>query len=288
VIKHRYILISLVAAAAVGIAFVLWRGSDEPRHQGKTMKEWLSSIKNGHSVSAKPEVLLMLEVLGSNAVPPLVRILDQDKTPIRDWFATKTLRMPWAPDFVKSSAANHLRNAQTLPFHAELALERLGKNAVSAIPDLERIICDPEKERGWLHAAASLSRLSPAALPALRRSLTNAPSSRRPVLSQLAIPALEISLQSRDSRAREESALTASDFPKPPFEMIPILVDLVEGNDKERREHALRALGKWIPEIAPTFMPAREAIEKAARSDDSDTRRLANEVLAKLPDPKAP
>ena len=284
--RHRYIWISLaVAATAVAISFILWPSEKEPRYQGKTVEEWLSSLKGNSFADSQSEISALLTELGSNAVPSLIRILDQNKTPTKNWFATNALQAEWMPGFIHSIAAKHL---DTLPYWAGHALGHLGTNAAIAIPDLERIICDPEKERGWEFSAVALGNIGPTALPALQRCLTNAPSGRQRVLTYITLLTLKRALQSNDHRVREDSALGLTELSKPPFELIPILAEIVEGDDMERSKRALRALGRWMPELAPNYMPARDAIEKAARCDDIDTRRLATEVLAKLPYPKAP
>jgi hypothetical protein len=286
--KRRYSWISLlVAVIVVGVGFFLRRGNDnEPRYQGKTVTEWLSSVQLGQQTFSVSEIPLMLDELGSSAVPPLIRILDQDTTPIKDWFSTNAIKMKWAPSFINSLATKHLYNSTMLPFHAHRALSQLGPRVMGAIPDLERIICDPDKERGWTWAAMVLGGMGQSALPAIQRALSNAPPSRTPVLRQMFLPSLKMSLVSVDSRIRESAVLVLSDYPQPPYDVVEWVADMVEVGDAECRKRVLRALGRWIPEIALVTAPAREAIEKAAKSNDVEIQLLANEVLAKLPSSK--
>lgn len=201
--RRRYIWIGLAVTVFVAIGgFVLQPRSHGPRYQGKTVKGWLSIVKGDDSIFWTPEIVLMLDKLGSNAVPPLIEILDRDKTPIKDWFSIKAIQAQWVPGFVNSVAADHLRDSSVLPSQAQRALQYLGTNAACAIPELERITCDPKKEFAWGLAAVTLANLGPTATPALLRSLTNAPSSRTPALRFITEAALKNSLTNDDSSTR--------------------------------------------------------------------------------------
>jgi len=284
--KRRYILASLVVAAiTVSLAFALRRHNDEPRYQGKTVREWLSFKKPSQDDVFQAQVSSMLDELGSNAVPPLVEILDQGKTPIKDWFSINAIKLKWAPGFIHSVAAKQLDNSK-LPFHAQRALSKLGPSAVGAIPDLERIICDPDKERGWTLAAIVLGGMGDRALPSIERALSNAPTPRIPLLRQMFLPSLKMSLVNVDSHIREAAVLVLSDYPQPPYDVVEWVADMLEVGDAECRKRVLRALRRWMPDIAPVTAPAREAIEKAAKSNDSEIRLLANELLTNLPKSK--
>lgn len=174
--KRRYIWLALAVAAVVVSAItylILPKHDSGPRYKGKTVEGWLRRLTNGDN----PEVKMMLDDLGSNAVPPLIVILDRE-TPVQDWLSINTLKMQWMPRVANSKAAKHLLEATEMPFHAHSALAHLGTNAVCAIPDLERIICDPRKKRGWSFALGVLANLGPHGRVALQRCVTNAPPSR--------------------------------------------------------------------------------------------------------------
>jgi hypothetical protein len=293
VMRQKWIVVLIVVVMTVG-ALWFWQRKNEPRYQGKTVSQWLAIAKpdksrgtNGQlsfiftGISGHREIQRMLDALGSNAAPSLIKILDDGDSTMAK-LKTAVVQSKWAPVSIKSAAS-----ADLIDLHGSLAIagdaiRYLGSNAVHIAPDLERIICDPENMRGAHSAAGALAGFGLQALPALRRSLTNAPPSRQQVIHVVIQGIYREALKSSDARDREAAALGLSVYPRPPFEMIFVLLDMLKSPDPKRQRQSLAALAIHLPTVAPSLVVAREAVTKAAASDDPEIRRLANEILVNL------
>jgi hypothetical protein len=293
-LRHKWVAVLAIAVVAVGV-LRFWQRSREPRYKGKTVRLWLAMAKpeKSHStngqvsftgftgISGHRELQRMLDALGSNAAPSLIKIMDDGDSTMTG-LKTAVARSKWDPVFIKSAASADLMDLHHSLSIAADAIRYLGSNAVHIAPDLERITCDPEKMMASYSAASALAGFGLQALPALRRSLTNAPSVRRQMISGIIQNIYREALRSYDAREREAAALGLSEYPRPPFEMIFVLLDILKSPDPDRQKQSLKALAIHLPTVAPFLVVAREAITNAAASEDSEIRRLANGILADL------
>lgn len=290
-VRHKWIAVLAIVVMAVGVLW-FWQRSRKLRYQGKTVRQWLAIAKpdksrstNGQvsftGISGHKELQRMLDALGSNAAPSLIKILDEGDSTMTG-LKTAVARSKQAPAFIKSAASADLMDLHHSLVIAADAIRYLGSNAVQVIPDLERITCDPEKMMASYSAASALSGFGFQALPALRRSLTNAPSARRQMVSITIQNIYREALKSGDARDRGEAALGLSEYPRPPFEIIFVLLDMLKSPDPKRQKQSLNALAVQLPTTAPLLVVAREAVTNAAASEDPEICRLANGILADL------
>jgi len=289
--RHKWITVLAIAVVAAG-ALWLWQRSKEPRYQGRTVRQWIKIVRptktyhtNVENIYSsvdyhEKELVQMLNALGTNAAPALIQILDEADSTMTKLKAAVT-RTKWVPNSVKSALEADL-SERWVSSQITHGLRYFGSNAIPVIPDLERIICDPEKPRAASSACYALCALGAPALPALHRQLTNAPSSLRPWIHATIQTIYRNSLNSKNVREREEAALALSKYSRPPFEIIPVLLDMLESPDPKRQKQSLDALAVHLPTMAPLLVAAREAVTKMAASEDPETRRLANKILADL------
>lgn len=281
----------VIAVVAVG-ALWLWRSSREPRYEGKTVRQWIKIVRptktyhtNVENIYSsvdfhEKELAQMMKALGTNAAPALIQILDDTDSMMTKLKAAVT-RSKLVPVSVKSAASASLTE-RIETSQIAYGVRYLGSNATPFIPDLERIICDPDKPLAASSAFYALAVLGTQALSASRRLLTNAPSARRPWIHANIQSIYRNSLNSENAREREEAALALSEYSRPPFEIIQVLLDMLESPDQKRQKQSLEALAMHLPTMAPSLVAAREAVAKTAASDDPDKRRLANQILADL------
>lgn len=136
----------------------------------------------------------------------------------------------------------------------------------------------------------ALARIGRLAIPTLTRLLTNAPTDRRQRLDRLLEMEWQTQLQTGDFEHQEQAALALSELFPIFDENVPILASMCESHDPAKREAALEALSKIeaLTRLAPEFAAARNAVRKAAESDDPKTRRIAIEILETNGIPRSP
>ena len=289
--RHKWIIVLAIAVVAVG-ALWLWQRSKEPRYQGRTVRQWIEIVRptktyhtNVENIYSsvdfhEKELVQMLNALGTNAAPALIQILDEADSTMTKLKAAVT-RSKLVPDSVKSAASEDL-SERFAASQIAYGIRILGSNATPVIPDLERIICDPDKPLAASSAYQALSALGAPALPALHRLLTNAPSALRPWIHATIQNIYRNSLNSENAREREEAALALSEYSRPPFEIIQVLLDMLESPDPKRQKQSLDALAVHLPTMDPVLIAARDALAKATASSDPSVRQQANTILANL------
>ena len=295
--RNKGIAVLAAAVAAVGI-LLFWQRSKEPRYEGKTVRQWIAAAKGSKSagtnsqgrfmgftsIRSNKELQRMLDALGTNAAPLLIQILDDGDSSMTD-LKRMIARSTWVTDSIRSAASSSLADSFETMLIASYAIRYLGSNAFHVIPDLERIICDSGKPSAAGVSTSSLISLGIQALPALRRSLTNAPASWQQMVRSAILNVLSEALQSDDTRVREEAALALSEHARPPFEIIGVFLGMLKDPDPRRQCQSLNALAVHLPTMAPSLLFGYRAIENLTNSEDAEVRRTATELLRKLPEP---
>lgn len=295
--QKRYKWIAVVAiVVAVGGGWTVWQRNSQPRYDGKTVRQWVeigrptkTFYTNSQGVSyttdyKRKELHRALDTMGSNAGPSLIQILDAGDSPMTSLKAM-IARSKWVTDSIKSAAASSLGDSLETLMTASHAIRYLGSNAFHVIPDLERIICDNRRPNAAFASAGAMRSLGIHALPALRRSLTNAPVARQQMVRLTIQNIYTDALKSDDARVRADAALALSEDPRPPFEIIRGLLDVLDDPGPRRQIQSLNALAVHLPTMAPSLIAGYRAVEKLTNSEDAEVRRAATELLRKLPEP---
>lgn len=256
------------------------------------MAEWLDEIPSQKvtlrgmvfeidSVDAHPEFNNLLRTLGTNALPPLIALLDDGESTAGHWMQS-ALRSGYLPGPVKAKITSSLDRAKRRRTLAAAAIQQMGTNALPVIPSLEEIIRDPSRQSASVHAVSILKFMGPSALPALQRSVTNAPESRRASVEEAIVAIYRMGIKSSDSKLRESSLLALAETPYATFETMFPLIELLDSPVLETRRRALNGLARHLPTVGPSLNIAYHAVEKQTAADDPEMRRVAIELLAKL------
>lgn len=278
--------------------------ANEPKHNGKTVSQWVAALQPGDSVSAQPqqaEAEEALHTIGPDAIPFILRYHDTNKkqrlTLIRHACAVLTPE----GDFKLMEALS-----DSDPRMRETALEVLPKSVLpAAVSDLTKLSADPVRtvRIASLHA---LLRLAPereetiTALLDFLRDDTAGPSSENNDFTR-EDAALELGhlgskataavgeltrLLSDDEEGLREAAATALWKIARKTDGVPVLIERLEtARDYQTALRALRVLGE-IGAAAKSAVPAiRNKIEDPGVSfvpPNVDFTRLALAALQKI------
>jgi HEAT repeat protein len=147
--------------AAIVIARSSRSSPAEPEYEGQPLSYYLANLSYG-DLRREREAVENIRMLGSNAVPHLIRILNQRESRLagmRDWLR----RQPWA-----SWTGPYPLSLTTQQRHALMACQALGAVAAPAVPSFLRFTNDPELAT---HAVRALALTGPPAVPILTNLL---------------------------------------------------------------------------------------------------------------------
>jgi hypothetical protein len=162
-------LISLACAAFAFVLFLYLTREREPEYQGKTLSEWMElayPMGENYEVAQLERGEQAIRAIGTNALPCLLKWVSYE---FPDW--RKKLC-----DLTQSSTNVMLTRAvwgkaYYRSFRTEWCLRALGTNAASAIPELESIMNNREREYAGTCAVNALGGIGLPALPALTNAL---------------------------------------------------------------------------------------------------------------------
>jgi HEAT repeat protein len=107
--------------------------------------------------------------MGTNALPFLVRWIKREPSKWKEIASTIAKRPPWKRDIYWRSEDNAMFNAR----RATTAFKALGTNGNGAIPDLWKLLNDPNLKYTRDRAVVALALIGPAGAPLLQNALTN-------------------------------------------------------------------------------------------------------------------
>src|SRR5688572_14288763 len=166
-VTRRRIAIVVVAVAMLGLLFCGVR-STEPRHEGKSLTSWLRSYEpDGEEMPA--HVQHAIRRMGTDALPRLLELLQERPFVAKQKiysFLNDQVGLDLSDDFLAWKA----RSVQ--------ALQALGPTAKPALPELTRLLHDPDHENCFV-AAEVLPHLGPEATPTLVGALSSTNSEVR-------------------------------------------------------------------------------------------------------------
>jgi hypothetical protein len=272
-LSQSRICISVVVLAAMSLIALLVLGRPTgPIYKGKSVAEWLDRLPPNSAISTNVEVSGMLMTLGSNAVPPLVEILNEGSS-WRLRLHSIVGRQGWLPATLRARSRRSLSSAALRMHAAVIAFEFLGAKGKSALPELERTA---SQSSHYLSPNLALNTFSAVAagsdtFPAVIRIATNAPSVYRPIVDGW----LRGLLHRSDSGLNLQAALALYELGSSPPQVIPPLAQCVNSRRSPHKQYALKALAR----LSPQYLTARDAIREAAEGDDPAIRELARAIL---------
>jgi hypothetical protein len=171
--NKRAIIVGVVALVAMGVIVLSGqRAPPEPVYEGKTLSRWLENYDPANTNSSpqlEEDANNAIQVMGTNAIPALLRMLESHDSKFKLWavyIATRQhlIEVRFVPDYDR-----YMRVMQ--------AFDALGWQAQSAVPELIRIYdqsppATPQANVAAL-ALASIGPPAKAAVPSLVRRATN-------------------------------------------------------------------------------------------------------------------
>ncbi len=246
---RRYLLITLLIAAVGVLAWLLLLLDPEPTYQSRPLSYWLKGFYPGNPDPTQKQAVDAVTQIGTNAVPTLVRMLQQKDSKLKLRLIQLIQMQHWVHFNFESSEKRHLEALAGLAF--------LGPKAKSAVPVLLEIYNEhhPGPYDNSLTMAQLLANMGPAAADAVPRFVqattdtnsqirfnavnTLAQIHARPDLS---VPALTASLRDPDETVRSMAALCLVDFGANARSAVPELTRLLADPDSDVREDAAEAL----------------------------------------------
>jgi len=133
--RRRLLLILLASVASITLAFFIWPREREPEYNGVPLSKWLERAGRGRTEGFAEAIKL----IGTNALPGLVRAVDYRPSRWRYWLFFKYSRL--VPKSSNTRFAKWLLDENRI-FRAEGAVAAfgiLGRDALPSLGDLQRI-----------------------------------------------------------------------------------------------------------------------------------------------------
>jgi hypothetical protein len=143
------LLLAVLLVAGLVAAFGLWPGESEPTYQGKKLHWWLARCTTAVYVRGDMQDPVALEAreavlqIGTNAIPTLLEWMPGPRQPLRTVEAVRSrLHLPFLGTY---RVLGFLRSYSPTDRHtmAVYGFSILGERASQAVPDLTRLLNDP-------------------------------------------------------------------------------------------------------------------------------------------------
>jgi len=281
VTKRRLIRISLLLAIVLGL-LAFWFHSREPRHQGKSLSEWLeiwhqSTMKDYEDV---PKANAAIRAMGGKAIPFLfneLQVTDSKwKTELNEWLY-KTF------DWRQKSLS-----ASERAFRAASGFSALGKFGESAIPKIAALVSNSEPAIAEAAVFALGSIESEKTVPILISCLTNQNESIRsqaasaflihPAKARLAIPSLINALNETNAFTVRLAVLALHYCYQSSEEVIPALISKLSDSGRGVRSTAAATLGS----LGTNALVALPALRQISQGDQSGQTRGVEKAILRV------
>ncbi len=209
--RRQWLVGTLVAAAGV-MAFLALTHEREPRHEGRTITEWMEDL-GSEKYETRQAAEAALRAMGPAAVPHLTNSLAQRESLALRLYRQNPLPRPWV-NWIRERTKLHAPVMESRS--AAMALRSLGPDATEAIPALVAALGDASPLVAD-SAMGALGAIGSNAVPALTARLTAAPARELPwVIRALggmgtngaaAAPAVAEFLTSADSAAANNAVM---------------------------------------------------------------------------------
>ena len=267
----RRIGLAVVALAVIGLAVILFSAPREPTYGGRTLSRWVRDLKSSN-VDEQRAAVVALRNLGSEPIPQLRKMLRTRDTAARRlaerWLANvEILKIRFAPVCEQHKIA------------AEI-VSWIGDPEV--IPDLTALLDDQNCAQS---SAEALTRLMPAATPALLKALTNQSVAVRWIgaanlgsnPNDVVISNLVGALKDQAGGVRMVTAVALGEMQRRPDLVVPALSDLLERDQgSSTRASVARALSKF----GLHAKPAVPSLERLCNETNRVVASAAAEALA--------
>jgi HEAT repeat protein len=273
----RWFRRAMVAALPVCLLLVIsW--NLEPRHEGKTLSEWVAQGTSYYEGGSDDDTAQALRAMGRRILPTL-----------SDWVQTRESRFKQRIEMLadrQSFIELHFESAELRRGLAVNGFRVLGTNAVPAIPTLVRLIDDPELGGS---ALGGLAAIGAPAWAILMSALTNKdPVVRRNAVGSLAsdlqieipgtISALLDRIHDEDLRVGTTVLSVLGECERHPELIHPAIARVAADTNSPHRAAAITLLSRAGADPSISFPIFRAALE----CESADIRRRAVMGLARI------
>lgn len=168
--KRRRLLILLACLSGLGLVAVLLTVPREPRDHHQPLSHWVLMLGSPRANAPEsPEASAAVTAIGTNALPFLLDWVQYESAPGRAKLSMLIARLRHTPPPWPGPRSRR----EHLAWGADRALCILGTQAVSALPELVRLMNDSSRPETARRAAGSLRALGTNSLPALLAVVDN-------------------------------------------------------------------------------------------------------------------
>ncbi len=263
--RRVFLLAALLALVAVVIVAVWPDDSNEPRHNGKRLSEWIILYRNTDPGPEHDKAEAAISAIGTNAIPLLLHWVVEEPSPTRRKIRNSLPR--WARDNQIVFSLLNARLSQAAQA-APQAFRALGTNAALAVPHLLSISETNNATAGAM-AVIALAGMGDCGLPATLTIVTNGTARHR-------LFAMKWMAQNRS---------LYSD----PAPLIPPLLSCLADNNWVVVANAAETLGTFklrpdivVPRLADALTNSRPAVRSAVIMALSDYGSNAVPALSSL------
>jgi HEAT repeat protein len=294
--KRRLILgiLGLGILAALIVAFTRPR---EPYYQGRSLTDWVLVLQ-----SDPPEYTMAtnaIRSIGTNAIPFFLEWIHYTPPPPkRQSLAALNRFLQWLQARLGAQGEWELKDRQLVrAAAATFAFAPLGSQARTAVPELVRLLNQPEPGFAADRGARCLASLGELAIPPFMAALTSTNSEVRRraaynigTMGDKARPAVPILIQlltDKHAAPARAAAHTLSLCEFEPALVVPILTTLLQHPEPNRRSMAAVALGRYGSEArsaVPPLLAMRNDTDANVRWQvEQAIRDIAPETITNAP-----
>jgi hypothetical protein len=226
-----------MALAVLFLAAVAWEflhaPAPEPVYEGKPLSQWLIQNDPANNTAARNEAFSALEHIGTNAIPTLLQMMRAHDSP------SKAKLLTWAEQHPLPGI--DYTSADEIHDRAQRGFSVLGYEAVSAVPELIKILDHSASWQTEYRVAEELGYVGPgakAAVPSLLRAAASTNGYVRIFAIQalgqihadpdLVVPVLLKDLRDPDMQKRRIAAISLGNFRGDARPAVPALVEMLD------------------------------------------------------------
>jgi hypothetical protein len=226
--KRRKVLIILGLIGLAVVCFVTLKPHDEPKYQGRYLREWIAIHRDSSPRSAKgAEADHAILTIGTNGLPILLEWI-RNAQPAA-WRTTLYQNLP-ARIRNNPGVDRWLLAASYRALNSSEAIYVFGTNAISAMAELETIMNNRTDSASASLAVWALGGIGEPALPVLQRAFADTNQSQRATIVCAIV-----------NIAKKGHSHTC----------LPILTAALDDNDAMVRFQATNAVRQFAPELLP-------------------------------------
>ena len=290
--RHRVIVLVAALIVFAILALFLWpNDTNEPRHNGKRLSEWIILYRNTDPGPEHARAEAAISAIGTNAIPLLLRWIQEEPSPTRR--KIRNALPNWARDNQIVFSLLNARLSQAAAA-APQAFRALGTNAALAVPHLLNISQTNSATAGAM-AVIALGEMGDCGLAATLTIVTNGISRHRLFAMKwigqnhslytdpaTLIPALLSCLAQTNWVVVQTAAETLGALRLQPNIVVPRLTDALTNSRPSARVAAIMALEEYGSNAAPALNALSNCLNDSHPGTTNTAARAIEKILTDL------